>query len=68
MYVTYDYEILRLNYNMMDHLHFTKKKQKQKKTTVSTKQQITTIWKIKAEPSAIDVWNLWKDGSMIFFA
>ena len=31
MYVTYDYEILRLNYNMMDHVYFTKKwKQKQK--------------------------------------
>ena len=59
MYVTYDYEILRLNYNMMDHVYFTKNKNKNKnKTTVSTKQQITTIWKIKAEPSAIGVWKL----------
>lgn len=60
-------KILRLNYKMMDHIHwhFTKKKK-----TVRTKQQITTIWKIKSEPSAIGVWNkppVWKDASMIFF-
>ena len=62
-------KILRLNYNMMDHVHFTKKQKKEKKKkTVRRKQQITTIWKIKAKPSSIGVWNkLWKDASMIFF-